>query len=260
MIKTGMCSVTFREESVDQIIKWTKEAGLDGIEWGADVHVIPGDLEWALDVAINTQNAELEVLSYGSYYRAGATQQDYSFTSILQTARKLGAPSIRIWAGEAGSAEVTQAERKQVMVDIQAVATLASEVGIEVHLEYHGGTLTDTSESAKKLMKEINHSNVSLYWQPAVGLSVEKRLATIQDVKPFIRHVHVFHWLKYDRLALDEGTDAWELYLNQLLLEDQQIDQHFLLEFVKDEDPLQFKKDAQILIDLITKLKKRALS
>lgn len=257
MIRTGMCSVTFREESVDQVIKWTKEAGLDGIEWGADVHVIPGDLELAVDVALKTQKADLKVLSYGSYYRAGATQQEYSFTDILQTAKKLGAPSIRIWAGKAGSDEVTQAERKQVVEDIQAVATLASEVGIEVHLEYHGGTLTDTSESARELIEEINHSNVSLYWQPAVGLTLEERIATIQDVKPFIRHVHAFHWLEYDRLALAEGVDAWQLYLDQLLLENQRIDQHFLLEFVKDEDPTQFKKDAQVLIDLIKESKKK---
>ncbi|MEY8750640.1 sugar phosphate isomerase/epimerase family protein [Alkalicoccobacillus gibsonii] len=259
MIRTGMCSVTFREESVDQVIKWTKEAGLDGIEWGADVHVIPGDLELAVDVALKTQKADLEVLSYGSYYRAGATQQEYSFTDILQTAKKLGAPSIRIWAGKAGSDEVTQAERKQVVEDIQAVATLASEVGIEVHLEYHGGTLTDTSESAKELLEEINHSNVSLYWQPAVGLSVKERIASIQDVKPFLKHVHVFHWLKYDRLALSEGVNDWELYLDQLLLEDQLLNQHFLLEFVKDEEPFQFKRDAQMLNDLITQLKKRVL-
>ncbi|MBM0064456.1 sugar phosphate isomerase/epimerase [Bacillus gibsonii] len=258
-MKTGMCSVTFREESVDQVIKWTKESGLDGIEWGADIHLIPGDLEQAVDIAVKTQKVGLEVMSYGSYYRAGATQHDYPFTSILQTAKKLGAPSIRIWAGEAGSDEVTMSERKQVVEDIQAVATLASEVGIEVHLEYHGGTLTDTSDSAKRLMEEVNHSNVALYWQPAVGLSVEERLATIQDVKPFIRHVHVFHWQEYDRLALSEGVNDWELYLDQLLLEDQLLNQHFLLEFVKDEDPAQFKQDAHILTDLITQLKKRVL-
>ncbi|MEK4564666.1 sugar phosphate isomerase/epimerase [Alkalihalobacillus sp. FSL R5-0424] len=257
MIKTGMCSVTFREESVDQVIKWTKESGLDGIEWGADIHLIPGDLEQAVGIALKTQKAGLEVLSYGSYYRAGTTQHDYSFTDILQTAQKLGAPSVRIWAGEAGSDEVTKTERKQVVEDIQAVATFASEVGIEVHLEYHGGTLTDTSDSAKRLMEEINHSNVALYWQPAVGLSMEERLAAIQEVKPFIKHVHVFNWLEYDRLALAEGVDAWQLYLDQLLQGDERIDQHFLLEFVKDEDPAQFKKDAQVLIDLIKESKKK---
>lgn len=259
MIKTGMCSVTFREESVDQIIKWTREAGLDGIEWGADVHVIPGDFEQATDVATKTQNAGLEVLSYGSYYRAGSLQHEHSFISILQTSKRLGSPSIRIWAGKVGSAEMSQTERKQVVEDIQTVATLASEYGIEVHLEYHGGTLTDTSESAKELMEEINHSNVSLYWQPAVGLSVKERIASIQDVKPFLKHVHVFHWQKYDRLALSEGVNDWELYLDQLLLEDQLLNQHFLLEFVKGEDPAQFKQDAHMLTDLITQLKKRVL-
>lgn len=38
-IKTGMTSVTFRKKSAENVIALVKEAGLDGIEWGGDIHV-----------------------------------------------------------------------------------------------------------------------------------------------------------------------------------------------------------------------------
>ena len=43
-IKTGMTSVTFRKKSAEDVIAIVKEAGLDGIEWGGDIHVPAGDL------------------------------------------------------------------------------------------------------------------------------------------------------------------------------------------------------------------------
>ncbi len=47
MLYTGLCSITFRSLSVDAIIELATKARLDGIEWGSDVHVPPGDLELA---------------------------------------------------------------------------------------------------------------------------------------------------------------------------------------------------------------------
>ncbi|TSB46633.1 sugar phosphate isomerase/epimerase family protein [Alkalicoccobacillus porphyridii] len=251
MIKTGMCSVTFRDQSVDTIIKWTSDVGLDGIEWGADVHAPPGELERVQSIVRQMKQAGLEVLSYGSYYKAGVTNQPHSFETILLTAKELGAPSIRIWAGEKGSDEATRQERQKVTADIHRVADLAENDGIAVHIEYHGGTLTDTSESAKQLLEAIAHQNVRLYWQPAVGLEVQDRVEDIKVVKPYLKHVHVFYWNIEERLPLAEGLHAWKQYLHQLHLEDSSEDQHFLLEFVKDNQRDQFQDDAKALLQLI---------
>ena len=45
MRPTGLLSVTFRNLPFEQIIDLTVQAGLDGIEWGGDVHVPPGELK-----------------------------------------------------------------------------------------------------------------------------------------------------------------------------------------------------------------------
>jgi len=64
-MKTGLCSVSFRKLTVVEIIAAVKAAGLDGIEWGGDVHVPHGDVEKAKQVAKLMEEAGLETLSYG---------------------------------------------------------------------------------------------------------------------------------------------------------------------------------------------------
>ena len=51
MIRTGLCSVTFRSLPPREVVRVAAEANLDGIEWGADVHVPVGELATAEDVA-----------------------------------------------------------------------------------------------------------------------------------------------------------------------------------------------------------------
>ena len=67
MFYTGLTSITFRKLSIDEIIALTASAGLDGIEWGSDVHVPQGDTELAESVKAKTEAAGLKVCSYGSY-------------------------------------------------------------------------------------------------------------------------------------------------------------------------------------------------
>ncbi len=86
-----------------------RRAGLAGIEWGGDVHVKPGDEAEALRVGSLTRNAGLQVSSYGSYFRLCAQEEpETAFAPVLASARALGAPLIRVWAGERDSAGRTR--------------------------------------------------------------------------------------------------------------------------------------------------------
>lgn len=246
-MKIGLCSVTFRDKSPEQIVDLAMEVSLDGIEWGGDVHVPPRDYEHAEKVGKITRSRGLEVSSYGSYYRlADHTGNEYDFTTILETAKKLQAPAIRVWAGMKGSNEANDHDRKKVVEDARRVADLASDEGVTVHLEYHDHTLTDTKESARQLMEEINHPNLFLYWQPANNVSVAERLASIDLVKEWITNVHIFHWHSFeDRLELISGEGEWQQYLKAIQQDGH--DRYVLMEFVKDDDERQFLKDAQTL-------------
>ncbi|TDQ40847.1 sugar phosphate isomerase/epimerase family protein [Aureibacillus halotolerans] len=247
-MKIGLCSITFRQLDIRSIVKLAVEATLDGIEWGGDKHVPPGELNTARQTALTTQKAGLEVSSYGSYYRTGSLTHEHEFDAILATAVALQAPSIRVWAGEKGSVDATAEDRKRVVSDAQRIATLAQVEGIAVHFEYHGGTLTDTKESAQGLMVAVDHPNVGLYWQPAVGLPVEQRVQSIRLLLPYLTHVHVFQWHGTDRLPLSAGEEDWATYLHAL----NNKQRYAMLEFVKNDDPAQFIEDAKVLRGLLS--------
>ncbi|NBB78352.1 MAG: sugar phosphate isomerase/epimerase, partial [Verrucomicrobia bacterium] len=84
MLHTGLCSVTFRKHATDELIDLARKGGIEGIEWGGDVHVPPGDLENARAVGEKTAAAGLSVCSYGSYYRCD--EESGSPAEVLETA------------------------------------------------------------------------------------------------------------------------------------------------------------------------------
>jgi 3-dehydroshikimate dehydratase len=61
MIRTGLLSVTFRQLVVEDIIPLVVQAGLDGIEWGGDIHVPHGEVKRAEVVGRLTRDAGLQV-------------------------------------------------------------------------------------------------------------------------------------------------------------------------------------------------------
>jgi 3-dehydroshikimate dehydratase len=256
MMKTGICSITFRQFDVQQVVDLVKEAGLDAIEWGGDVHVPPGDLKAAQAARRATERAGLEVSSYGSYYRvldkAGQTE---NFEPVLTSALALGADTIRIWAGYQGSAQ-TDTETRQCFVEhARRVAEQADRVGLTLGFEFHDHSLTDTNESAERLLQEIDTPNVTIYWQPMYqGPPMEYRMAGLTGLKDRISNFHVFHW-EYDdsktswieavdRRPLSEGHADWKQYF---AVELPCRERFALLEFVRDDDPQRFIEDAATL-------------
>lgn len=253
MFKIGLCSVTFRNLSVEEIIKLSIKAGVEGIEWGGDVHVKPGDIERASEVGQLTKAANIEVTSFGSYYRTGDIEEnDHSFEEILTTAQYLQAPAIRVWAGSLGSQEADEEYRLKVVDDARRIAELAAQQKISIHFEYHGGTLTDTKESAVNLLETVDHPNVYAYWQPAVGETIQQRIDSIQEIYPWLSNVHLFHWEFTDRLPFEKGSGVWKKYLEKLT--STQKARYLLMEFVKDDRKEQFLEDIQALKKLLHEL------
>lgn len=247
-MKTGICSVTFRDRPVTEVIQLAKEAGLDAIEWGAKGHVPHGDMKAAKKAAHLTEEADLVVSSYGSYYVAGSTEP---FPPILKTAHELNTNTVRIWAGDVPSAEVDDAKFDMIVMDVKSNAHLAQKNGMQLLFEYHQNTLTDTPESALRLLKAVDESNVNLVWQPAESLSVEERINSLPKLAPWINNIHVFQWEDYfHRYPLEEGKKNWVQYLD-FITPSALIEQYALLEFVKDDSSEQMKKDAQVLKELV---------
>jgi sugar phosphate isomerase/epimerase len=243
MLQSGLVSITFRELSPAEIIALVGEAELTGIEWGGDVHVPHGDLEAARLVGQMTRDAGLAVAAYGSYYRVGL-EAPVPFEVVLETALALEAPLIRVWAGRQGSAEADDAYRSQVVDDSRRIAELAAAEGVLVAYEYHNNTLTDTVESAVRLLEAVGHSNMRTYWQP-VGSTTEARLTSLQAVLPWLTNVHVQQTSGGIREMLREGEADWPRYLE--VVAGTTRDHYILIEFVKEDQRANLLEDARTL-------------
>lgn len=257
MLKSGLVSITFRSLTPSEIITAAHAAELSGVEWGGDLHVPHGDLDTAAAVGETTRTAGLECAAYGSYYRfrdvlAG---EGPGFSSVVATARALGAPLIRIWAGETGSAACPPEVRGEIVAAAREAGDAAAARGIRVAFEFHGGTLTDTAESARALIEEINHPNVGTLWQPPVGMDPETCVAGLQTVLPWLANVHCFNWGpggRSDAHPLADAAETWKRYLEQL--PQTQEDRWVLLEFVPGDDPAVLSKEAQTLNRILAQL------
>jgi sugar phosphate isomerase/epimerase len=235
---------------------------LIGIEWGGDVHVPHGEIALARDVARMTRDAGLLVAAYGSYYRVGVSEADgLAFERVLESAMALGAPTVRVWAGNRGSADADASYRAAVTEDARRIAVLAHAAGITVSFEYHRNTLTDTNVSARRLLEEVGHPNVRTYWQPPVAMSPAECLAGLAAVSGYLSNAHVFQWEAAaltdaaDRRPLAEGVAVWRQYLERIAATDR--DHFAMIEFVREDAPEQFLADARVLSAWLAELDDR---
>lgn len=247
MIIPGMVSATFRNKPAEDILGICREAKLKAVEWSENAHVQPGDKEGAADLYERTVNAGLRVAAYGSYYRLGRNEEpDKALRASLDSAKALHSPLIRIWAGEEASDRMTEEKRRTLTREASRAGKIAAEYGIKAAFEWHKNTLTDTNESAMKLLCEASQDNLYCLWQPTVALSMEQRTEGLDLLRQNKRllNLHIYYWLDGVRRPLAEGEREWMQYLEHV----DPVDERFgLLEFVMGNTEQQFLEDAAVL-------------
>ena len=246
MIIPGLVSVTFREKKPEEIIELCVKNKLRAVEWGENAHVMPGDPEGAAALKEKTLAAGLTVAAYGSYYRL-CTGMDFEPT--LASAKALGAPLIRVWAGNIPSEEADESYRASAAREAARIAGQAEGEGIKIAFEWHKNTLTDTNESAMDLLKRANHPNLYCLWQPTVALNMEQRCEGIRLLGDRLLNLHTYYWPEGKRGEFAPGKGEWRQYLSCVPRDK---DRFALLEFVKDNTTEQLERDAKALIELLT--------
>lgn len=258
MILPGIASVTFRDKRPEEIIKLAQQAGLSGIEWGGDIHVPTGDLQQAARISSLTRASGLQVSAYGSYYTVGkSSNEGLRFKDVLDTAKALGAPTIRIWAGERSSRDSTRFYYRKVLDETRAIADEAGRQGIRLAFEFHDDTLNDNYEACCELLTDLAHPQVKTYWQPLHGAGPLVNGTGIDMILSWIVGVHVFHWWPEVevRLPLQDGADHWTEYIRKLSVVSTLLPCN--LEFVRGDFPAQFLEDARALLALVAMVESR---
>ena len=246
MIRPGLCSVTLRALGPDEVIRLAVAAELEAIEWGADVHLPPGDLASATALGRRCRDAGIDCASYGSYLFAGRLAPG-GVVAVLDSAVALGAPNVRVWTDWVGP-EPEAAVRGRIVDELREITSEAVQHRLTVSLEFHPGTLTETAGSTLALLDEVGAPDLFTYWQPPTGLSVDGLLASWQAVRHRVSHLHVFRWHSHEeRLPLAEGEDLWPTLLDDVSPTAWPFDRVAFLEFVRNDDPAQVAADARVL-------------
>ena len=161
---------------------------------------------------------------------------------------------LRVWPGNQGSGDADEAYFQTVVEDSRRIADLAQTEGVGIVYEFHANTLTDTNAAAVRLLQTVDHASVRSLWQPpplerhGAGAAPAANLAGLEMLQPWLEHLHVFHWHLQtgERRLLAEGENLWRDYLTHSAHPDRT--RYALLEFVQDDAPEAFLRDAATLL------------
>lgn len=249
--RLGICSVTLRHLLPAAVIDISRDAGLSRIEWGADVHAPPTDLARVAQVRELTEAAGLTVASYGSYWRAGISPMS-DLMQLVTAAATLGAPRIRLWAGDIGTEQADKPTWDRVVAALREACVVARDRDIGLALEFHPDTLTDTVDTTLELLERVDDETLRSYWQPRLDEQTESSIAGLLRLTPVLAGVHVFSWWpRANRLRLHERGDLWSAVSEVLVNEAEPCD--VLLEFVKDDNAALVGAEAAVLRDLFAR-------
>lgn len=228
MKNIGLVSISFRNHTAEEIIGAVKEAGLNAVEWGGDLHVPHGNVSRAEEVKALCQNAGISIPEYGSYYFIGESEPAL-WESVLASARALDAPVIRIWGGKKSSDSLTTAEYSALVADAQRICDTAPDRTL--CLECHGSSITDEYHMALQFLHDVSRQNLKMFWQPNQFRCFSYNIDALEALLPYIYSVHVFSWAREQHFPLAQGKKEWTEYLKCLSTRE---NIYYMLEFMHD--------------------------
>lgn len=184
----GFTSTSFRQiRDKEKIVRIAKEAGVDCIEWGGDVHV--KDVSDAKNAKELCDAYDIGISSFGSYYRIGAGNTE-EWKNICEISAALDCSSVRVWLGTKGSRKTSEAEYETLVKDACAICETAKKYDLKVCPECHDGTFNDDTDAFLKIRKDVGEDNFKTYFQSRykrLGYDLDR----IERTLPYMESVHI---------------------------------------------------------------------
>jgi len=227
--KKGLCSISFRGLTPEEIVKEMEKCGLEVIEWGSDIHAPYDDTEKLKRIVEIQEKSGIKCCSYGTYFRLG-TSDISELPEYIKAAKILGTDVLRIWCGSKSSTEYTEKEKQQLFSECVIAAHIAQKENVILCLECHRGTFTDMADAALELMETVNSDHFKMYWQPETIRTPEENLDYAMLLSGYTVNLHVFNWEGDIKKPLKKSVDLWRKYLECFGKE-----HNLLLEFMPDD-------------------------
>lgn len=243
--RLGLVSVSFRQNTPEEIVEAVKDSGLSFIEWGSDVHAPCQNPDRLREISGLQREYNIKCSSYGTYFRLGQTPID-CLEDHIAAARVLGTDILRLWCGVKSGENYTEEEKNYLFEQCGIAEKMARDAGVTLCTECHAGTFTERLDDALLLMRKINSPHFRSYWQPFQTKTTDDNLIYAERIAPYAEHIHVFQWKGSERFPLDSGIDEWRAYLAKF-----DTTRTLLLEFMPDDNISTLKREAEALKTIV---------
>ena len=241
-LRIGLCSVTFRQKSVAEVVALAKKAGIGYIEWGGDIHVTNEDD--ARNVKSICDNADIKISSYGSYFNCADYDGD-KWIQVCKIAKEMDAESIRVWLGKKDSEITSEEEYEALVSNTKKMCDVASEFGLTVCPECHDNTFNNNTDAILRFIADLNRNNFKTYFQSRY-FRMEYDLDRIDRTYNHIKDFHVsYRDLKKEQQFRKKDKN----YLDKLLKKfiEKGFDGIVMIEFVSRDSEKALLQDAEKL-------------
>ena len=253
-MKTALCTIAFKELSIEAVLDLASEAGFDGVEpWGRPPHIPhPYDAERMAKIAESVRVRGLVVSQYGSYANPLSSEFAQEMEDALRAAADLETDTIRVWAGRTGSEDASDEDWVSAIDGFQVFADRAAEASVRLVLEMHNGYLSDSAEGSLRLVAGVDRENFRLNYQPNYAHEADRVMAEAERAAPYVAAVHAQNYLNpgsNERSLVSGGFVDYPTVLG--LLSRAGFDGFLEVEFVRKEAPNEaLKADADYLRSL----------
>ena len=240
--KLGLCSVTFRKKTAEEVVTLSKKAGISFIEWGGDVHV--RTLDDAKKVKALCDEADIKISSYGSYFNT-AVYDEGKWHNTCKITKAMGAESIRIWLGKKNSQVTSDKEYNLLLENTKRMCDIAAEYGLMVCPECHDNTFNNNTDAILRFIRDLQKDNFKTYFQSRY-FRMEYDLDRIERTYDYIKDVHVsYRDLKREQLFRKKDKN----YLDTLLkkFREKSFSGIVMIEFVSAGSEKNFFSDTKML-------------
>ena len=240
--KLGLCSVTFRKKTAEEVVSLCQKAGISFIEWGGDVHVKA--LDDAKKVKDLCDEAGIKISSYGSYFNSAVYDED-KWRDTCEITKEMGAESIRIWLGKKNSQVTNENEYQLLLENTKKMCDIAADYGLLVCPECHDNTFNNNTDAILRFIGDLQKNNFKTYFQSRY-FRMEYDLDRINRTYDYIKDVHVsYRDLKREQLFRKKDKN----YLDTLLkkLKEKDFDGIVMIEFVSGSSEKNFLIDTEKL-------------
>ncbi|PEB57183.1 3-dehydroshikimate dehydratase [Bacillus cereus] len=198
-MKYSLCTISFRHQliSFTDIVQFAYENGFEGIElWGTHAQNLYMQEREKTERELNfLKDKNLEITMISDYLDISLSA-DFEKTiekseQLVVLANWFNTNKIRTFAGQKGSEDFSEQERKEYVKRIHKICDVFAQHNMYVLLETHPNTLTDTLPATIELLEEVNHPNLKInldflhIWESGAD-----PIDSFHRLKPWTLHYH----------------------------------------------------------------------